>query len=104
MRSTTLSVKPGRIRFHIPPPGRPTHVEFKEILFTKAGEKLNDEEGIASGPLLHELCQGVRVRCLTAQGVADELCHVSKRERLEHDLVHDCFSFADRIQGANRRV
>ena len=74
------------------------------MLFGKGREKLDGKERVASGLLVHELCQRIGMGRLASQGIAKELVHVRKRQRPQLNLTHDRLGFANRTQGQHQRM
>ncbi len=74
------------------------------MLLSKGGEKLNSKERVASGLLVYQLCQRPGMGQLASQGIAKELVHVRKRQRLQLNLMHDRLGFANRTQRPLQRM
>ena len=74
------------------------------MLFGKGVEKLNGEERVASSLLVDELGQWSDLGQRASQGIAKELVHVRKRQRLQFNLTHDRLGFANRIQRQHQRM
>ena len=75
--------------FYIPSPKRCSRVEFKQMLLSQIGQKLEGEEGIASGLFVYKLGQRSGMVELATQGIAKQLVHVRKRQRIEDNLMND---------------
>jgi hypothetical protein len=88
----------------VPSPGRLTRLELQKMLLSKVDEKLNGKERVASGFLVYQLRQRPGMGELTSQGVAKELVHVRKRQRLQLNLTHDRLGFANRTQRQHQRM
>ncbi len=71
----------------VPAPGGCDGVEREQTLFGQCREKLDREERIAAGLLVHQLRQGLRALRLAVQGIGNELSHIGERERLQLYLM-----------------
>ena len=72
----------------VPGPGRGIRVEREEPLLGQRRDKLEGEEGVASGLLVHELGQGPGAVPHAVQGVGDELANIVEGEGRQHDVGH----------------
>ena len=90
MRSTTLSVYPlARMRVEVPAPARRAMIEREQPLLGQRGKKLDREERIAGGLLVHQLAPaGRHAPARSAAQSAMQLPQVFTGERRKHDLVH----------------
>jgi hypothetical protein len=88
----------------IPAPTRRVVIEGEQALFSERMKKLNHEEWIAGGLLIHQLRQRCGDRGFATKGIRDQLPEVIARERLQADLLHLCSGLADRIELAHQRM
>ena len=80
----------------IPSPASRIAIEYEQPFLGQCGQKLDGEERIPSGLLMHKPGQGpVAAR---VQGVGNDPVHIPKPERLQDDLLHPPARLADRRQ------
>jgi hypothetical protein len=99
-----VGVALGADAVYVPSPSWYGWVEREQLFFGQRGKELDRKERIAAGLLLHHLCQGPRVLRLAVQSIGDKPADIVDPERRQHDLVHLCSSFADRLERPQKRV
>jgi hypothetical protein len=68
------------------------------VFISERGKKLDREERIASGLLMHEPRERPGSYTVLVEAIGDELVHILERQRGKYDLPHDRVRFADRVQ------
>ena len=79
-------------------------IEAEQALFGERVKKLNHEERIAGGLLMHQLRQRRDVGRIAAKRIGDQLSEVVTGERRQADLLHPRSGLADRIELAHQRM
>ncbi len=88
----------------VPLPGPRDWIEREQPLVGQRGEKLDREERIAAGLLLHQLRQRQRLLRLAMQGSGEEPADIVEPEGRQHDFLDPRSGSADRLERAQQRV
>jgi hypothetical protein len=88
----------------VPLPSPCGGVEPEEPLVGQRDEKLDREERVSAGLLVHQLRQGPHALQLAMQGIGDESADIVEPERHQHNLLNLCSSFTNRLEGSQKRV
>ncbi len=88
----------------VPVPCLPAAVERDEPFLGQYRDELDDEEGITSGFVLHQLREGLSVLALAAQRIGDQALDIVERQRCERDLGDAGWRSSDLIEGPHERV
>src|SRR4029077_19892923 len=79
-------------------------LEREQSFLDQRGKKLNDEEWIAAGLLMHQFRQRGRALVVTVERIRNQLPHVFVAERCENHLLHRCSGASDLIHAAHQRM
>ena len=85
-------------------PARRVTIEAEQALFGERVKKLDHEERIAGGVLMHQLRQRRDALRLAAKRIGDQLPEVVVGERRKADLLHLRSDLADRVELARQRM
>src|SRR5208282_4715671 len=88
----------------IPGPACRGMVEAEQALFAKRAQKLDHEERVAGGLLMHQLRQRRYVGRIAAKRIGDQLPEVTEGERRHADLLHLRPGLTDQIKFARQRM
>src|ERR1700733_10651663 len=88
----------------IPRPAHRIMIEAEQALFGERVKKLNDEERVACGLLLHQQRQRRDMGWIVAKRIRDQLLEVVTGERRQVDLLDQRSGLADRIELASQRM
>ena len=94
----------GADAIHVPFPHVRGRVEREQPLLRQRGKKLDREERIAAGLLVHQLRQGLCSLRRAMQGIGHEPADIVQPEGRQHNLLHPRTGLADRLQRARQRV